>query len=278
MPMPNQHSCRLREPNLFNKSSFKTLKTKTKGLTIITGTLKTTGKSALEAYRYAKADWKRERALKHCNARGGRFEGASVKKACEAYGDHIFMHYMWNKVKKDIEYGGWKKEEVIKEHAKITDELRNKGYAMHKKSQLDGLSREYETTVKLLSPSDIPALLQPGANEAFMGKPKKKVKLEDVFVYGNLKTLDKIISLDDIVMIVQSKEEDKKIHILIRRKEKDINLEELIIEQLPEKIKNDIVFEYNEFGAKSSYVALYDLALIPKKLQLINLSNEKIEK
>ena len=278
MPFTNFHSCRIREPSLFNKDSFRTLKTKTKGLTIIVGILKTTGKSALEAYRYEKINWDKERALKHCNNRGGRFEGASVKKSCEAYGDHVFMHFLFEKVKNGKEYGGWKKDEVIKEHAKITDELRNKGYAMHQKSMIDRISREYEMTVKMLTPSDIPALLQPGSNEAFMKKPKnkkKKVKLEDISIYGNLKDLDKIIFLQDYIMIAQT---NKKItHIIIRSKEKDIKLEELIKEQLPEKMKDNIEFEYNESGAKTSYISLYDFVFVPKKLELIKLNDEKNE-
>jgi len=278
MPLPNFHGCRMREPNLFNKTSFKTLKTKTKGLSIIVGTLKATGKSALEAYRYAKTDWERERASKHCNARGGRFEGATLKKASETYGDHMFMHYLWSKVKNGTDYGGWSKEEVIKEHAAMTDILRGKGYAMHQKSYIDKLSREFEKTVKMLTPSDIPALLQPGANEAFMGKPKKKkkVKLSDTETYIVLKELDKIVRMNDYVMIVKAKDNEMNA-IVIRAKEKNMELEELIKEQLPKEIKNDINFVYDEAGAKSSYVALYDLVFIPKKLEIVNLSEEKKE-
>jgi len=275
MPMPNQHSCRIREPKLFISSSFKTLKTKTKGLTIIVGTLKSTNKSALEAYRYEKDAWTAERARKHCNQRGGRFEGASTQKSCESYGDHIFMHHIWSKVKKNNEWGGWKKEEVIKEHAAITDALRNKGYAMHKRSELDSLSREFEKTIKMLTPSDIPALSQPSGDK----KKKKKVKLSDTETFVNLKTIDSIINMHDFVSILKNKEGEDIPHILIRAIKENVNsveLEETIRKNLPDEIKKDVVFLYNLSGADTSYVALFDLVLVPKKLELVELG-EKIK-
>ena len=80
MPYPNQHSCRIKSPGLFKKDSFRTLHTKTKGLTLITGVLKTTNASAVQAYRYAKTNWTAERAKNHCASHKGSFEGASTKK------------------------------------------------------------------------------------------------------------------------------------------------------------------------------------------------------
>ncbi|MCK9578792.1 hypothetical protein M0R01_04915, partial [bacterium] len=267
------HSCRVREPKLFIASSFRTLKTKTKGLTIIVGTLKATGKSALEAYRYEKEAWTPERARKHCNTRGGRFEGASTQKSCETYGDHTFMHYLWNKVKNGEEWGGWKKEEVIKEHAAITDILRNKGYAMYKKSAIDEASREFEKTIKMLTPSDIPALLQPSGEK----KKKKKVKLSDTETFVNLKMIESIVNMQDFVSILKNKKDQITPQILVRAVKENINsieLEEMIRKNLPDEIKKDAVFVYNLSGADSSYVALYDLVLLPKKLEIVNLGSD----
>ena len=76
MPYPHFHSCRIKDPSLFKKDSFRTLHTKTKGLTIITAELKSSGKSALQAYRYDKKLWDTSRAQKHCSARGGSFEAS----------------------------------------------------------------------------------------------------------------------------------------------------------------------------------------------------------
>ena len=147
MPFPNFHACRVREPSLYKKNSFKTLQTKTKGLTIIVGVLKSTNKSALQSYRYDKKLWNNDKANKHCSARGGRFEGATSKKLCSVIGDHSFLHLIWKNVKKEKEWNGWSEIELIKEHARVVDELRREGHAMHSKTILDRLSREYEETV-----------------------------------------------------------------------------------------------------------------------------------
>lgn len=79
MPFPNFHACRVIEPSLFKAGSFRTLQTKTKGLTFISGRLKSTGKSAVQSYRYDKKVWTSSRASNHCKKRNGRFE-AAVKK------------------------------------------------------------------------------------------------------------------------------------------------------------------------------------------------------
>ena len=79
MPFPNFHACRLKNPNLFESGSFRTLHTKTKGLTFISGKLKSTGKSAVQSFRYDKKVWTATRASNHCKRKGGNFE-AAVKK------------------------------------------------------------------------------------------------------------------------------------------------------------------------------------------------------
>ena len=79
MPFPNFHACRVKNPNLFQSGSFRTLHTKTKGLTFITGKLKSTGKSTVQSFRYDKKVWTSTRAGNHCKKKGGSFE-AAVKK------------------------------------------------------------------------------------------------------------------------------------------------------------------------------------------------------
>lgn len=78
MPLINFHSCRVKEPSLFKKDSFRTLHTKTKGLTFISGKLKSTGASVVQSWRYDKKVWTSTRAKNHCGKKGGRFE--AVKK------------------------------------------------------------------------------------------------------------------------------------------------------------------------------------------------------
>lgn len=276
MPLPNFHSCRVREPGLYKKNDFKTLQTKTKGLTIIVGVLKSTNKSALQSYRYDKKVWNNDRASKHCGGRGGKFEGATTKKLCGVIGDHSFLHLIWSKVKKDKEWGGWSQIELIKEHARLVDDLRRKGHAMHPKTVLDSLSREYEETVQMLTPSDIPGLLQSGGNTIFQQPKKKKdVKLEDSIFLGNLKSLDDITRLSDVVCLLQSTSEEKhSIEILIRMNERNIRLENKIIKQFPENVRDTIEFTYDVSGPSESYVPLFDLVLRPKELKIIKLENE----
>lgn len=278
MPYPNFHSCRIREPNTYKKNSFRTLRTKTKGLTIIVGVLKTTNKSALQAYRYDKKIWNNDKASKHCSTRSGQFVGATSKKSCNVIGDHAFLHLIWKKVKKEKEFEGWTEVELIKEHAKIVDELRNKGHAMHRKTILDKLSSEYEETIQMLTPSDIPSLLQSGGINVYQQtKKKKEVKLEDNIFLGNLKSLDTIEHLHDFVCLIQSSKK-QSIDVLIRINERNIRLENKIIEQFPENARKKVNFIYDINGSTETYVPLFDLILKPKKLKIINLENEIEEK
>ena len=80
MSYPRFHACRIKSPNLFKKDSFRTLQTKTKGLTLITGVLTADNTSAVQSYRYAKTNWSTDRAKTHCASHKGSFEGASTKK------------------------------------------------------------------------------------------------------------------------------------------------------------------------------------------------------
>ena len=53
MPYPNEHSVRVRSPQSFEKGSFRSKQIK-KGLRIILGKLKTSGKMITQAYRFNK--------------------------------------------------------------------------------------------------------------------------------------------------------------------------------------------------------------------------------
>ncbi len=97
MPYPNQHSCRLKNPSLFQPDSFRTLHTKTKGLTFISGKLKDTGKSEVQSFRYDKKIWNRDRAATHCDSKNGSFEPAKkTEKSKHLYEMHRKVHQMWN--------------------------------------------------------------------------------------------------------------------------------------------------------------------------------------
>ena len=176
MPYPNFHSCRVKDPGLFESGSFRTLHTKTKGLTLISAKLKSSGKSEVQAYRYDKKIWNRGRAASHCSSHSGSFEAAVSKseiinfkkqavdfdirneKVEELVKDAVCLKMIWNILKSDKNFEGWTKEEVSEYYKKIIEVLKKKDYPLLLK--------------RSLTPSDIPELLKPGGNTAFQGKGK----------------------------------------------------------------------------------------------------------
>jgi len=222
MPYPNFHSCRIKNPDLFQEGSIRTLHTKQPGLTILSGKLKSTGKSEVQAFRYDKKVWTPSRAGNHCTSHSGHFEPA-IKKSIEAdtviklkkdsldfdirktivkdlVEDHKYLHFVWRTMRyKELnEFDGWTKEVVLDYHAKVVDVLRNEGVPMITKSDLDKLSSEKETTIKDLTSSDIPELLKPGGIPIFQG-PKKggdilyKICIEEQKAKGKSETEAKTI-------------------------------------------------------------------------------------
>lgn len=179
MPYPSEHSCRIKDPSLFKKDSFRRIHL-AKGLDAIIGRLRGKTTTTTQSLRYKKAVWDAERARKHCNAKGGRFEAASKSLDMSPAADHMLLHHLWKKLEKSEKESlyGWTKEKIVKEHAKIIDVLRNEGKKMVKKSKLDELSWEKEKTTKMLTPSDIPNLLKPGGKKP-KKKPKKSVNLSE---------------------------------------------------------------------------------------------------
>lgn len=71
MPYPNEFSCRLKNPDNFEKNSFRRL---TQGkLSIIIGRLKGKKTTTTQAFRYPKSKWSKEQAKKHCEKNKGAF-------------------------------------------------------------------------------------------------------------------------------------------------------------------------------------------------------------
>ena len=75
-PYENEHACRLREPNKFQKDSFRRTSRKSGGKVyhVIMGKLKGESNMTEQAYRYPKKSWSSSQARSHC------------KKHCESTG------------------------------------------------------------------------------------------------------------------------------------------------------------------------------------------------
>jgi hypothetical protein len=77
-PYPGESSCRIRDPKLFQKKSFRRIKNGR--LYIIIGKLKGKKTTTTQAYRYPISSWKVSEARKHCKSKGGRFHPPKKKK------------------------------------------------------------------------------------------------------------------------------------------------------------------------------------------------------
>lgn len=78
-PFPNEHACRLRNPDDFEKGSFKRM-TRTSGgkkYSVIMGKLEGEDNLTEQAYRYNKDVWDKDDAHDHCTDHDGTFEAAS---------------------------------------------------------------------------------------------------------------------------------------------------------------------------------------------------------
>lgn len=107
MPYPNEHSCRLEDPSLFQKDSFRrtTRKHNGKEYDIIMGKKKNSTKMSEQAYRYDKEKWTEEEAQNHCKEHNGKFEKAKDKNIKEAEGSSkIQWEYVTPITQEDIEY------------------------------------------------------------------------------------------------------------------------------------------------------------------------------
>jgi len=82
MPYPNEHSCRIKQPDLFQENSFKRIKSGK--LSIIIGKLKGETTTTTQAFRYPVGTWTELQARTHCRENKGTFEAASKEKVKEA--------------------------------------------------------------------------------------------------------------------------------------------------------------------------------------------------
>jgi len=75
MPYPNEHSCRLHGPGLYDPDSFRRIKRDS--LVIIIGKRKGKDTTEAQAYRYPTGDWTEADAKAHCKEEGGTFHPAA---------------------------------------------------------------------------------------------------------------------------------------------------------------------------------------------------------
>ena len=146
MPYQNFHTCRLKNPSLYQPDSFKTLHTKTKGLTLISGKLKETGKSETQSFRYDKKIWNKKKAEIHCDSRNGSFVGAVKKsklfvlkkqgvdfdikhgKVEELVKDAFKLKSYWKTLNLNDGHENWTKEDLTESYKKIIEVLKKKKY------------------------------------------------------------------------------------------------------------------------------------------------------
>jgi hypothetical protein len=84
MPLPNEHSCRIRQPGDFQPDSFRRM---VQGkLAMIVGRLKGESGTTVQTFRYPTDSWSEKEAREHCSAQGGHFEGAMTGAIREAAG------------------------------------------------------------------------------------------------------------------------------------------------------------------------------------------------
>lgn len=78
MPFPNEHACRLENPDKYPKKRRINCDQKSDGkcIDVIYGIIRP-GKSDVQALRYPKETWTASEARNHCSGRGGSFEAAS---------------------------------------------------------------------------------------------------------------------------------------------------------------------------------------------------------
>lgn len=76
MPLPNEYSCRIRDPSTMQKGSFRRIKEGR--LSIIIGKLKGKTTTTTQAYRYPKKLWSKEEARNHCKKHKGSFTAEKI--------------------------------------------------------------------------------------------------------------------------------------------------------------------------------------------------------
>jgi ATP-dependent Clp protease, protease subunit len=79
MPLPNFHTCHIKDTDAFEDDSFRTIKREHEGkeYSVIIGKLKGEDSTTEESYRYNKDTWGESEAKSHCKDHDGSFEAAS---------------------------------------------------------------------------------------------------------------------------------------------------------------------------------------------------------
>lgn len=123
MPYPNEYSCRIKDPSLFQKDSFRRINLK-KGLDAIIGKLKGKTTTTVQAYRYKKSIYSEAQAHSHCKKKGGAFEKGvsnmekkSIKAICKKIKDKLIAVASGEKEDREGEQilaSGWKLSEYKK--------------------------------------------------------------------------------------------------------------------------------------------------------------------
>jgi hypothetical protein len=75
MPYPSEHACRVKDPDSFEKDSFRRMKSGK--VDLIIGKLKGAESTTLQAIRYPKSSWSESEARADCEKHKGSFEAAS---------------------------------------------------------------------------------------------------------------------------------------------------------------------------------------------------------
>jgi hypothetical protein len=80
-PYPNEHACRLRDPDDFQDNSFRRIERthESKKYSVIVGKLRDGSTMTEQAYRYADDVWTAAEARSHCKTHEGTFEAATGK-------------------------------------------------------------------------------------------------------------------------------------------------------------------------------------------------------
>jgi len=93
-PYPNEHSCRLNDPDKYERFARMKRTHNGKEYSVIIG-FKKDGGSEEQAYRYPKDTWSEEEARAHCKEHGGSFEAArkekSIEVVCPSCGKSILL-------------------------------------------------------------------------------------------------------------------------------------------------------------------------------------------
>ena len=81
-PYPNEHACRLRDPDDFQEGSMRRISRVSGGkeYSVIVGRLEGEDTLTEQAYRYDKNTWDEDEAKSHCEEHDGKFEPASEKQ------------------------------------------------------------------------------------------------------------------------------------------------------------------------------------------------------